>query len=112
MGLAPYVSHSSQTRQLELTARGLAAVPAARPLLDAYLGVLQQMIERYREPDVENKYGSEDLKALELPVGLERELAQLLRDDPWTFESGGDQPNGSCLTRYPTGCSKHKASTP
>ena len=97
MGLAPYVSHSSQSRQLGLTARGVAAVPAARPLLDAYLGVLQQMIERYREPDVENRYGSKDLRGPRAAGGSDTELAQLLRGDPWTFESGGDQPNGSWL---------------
>ena len=89
MRSAEYVGLVSPDEELRLLLRGLAEVAEARPLLDAYLLALHSIVARYREPQFEARYSSEDVSALGIEPALERELGELLRDDGWAFGSGG-----------------------
>ncbi len=94
MQVAAFASIASPNDQVRLTLRGLAAVPAARPLVDAYLRALRSIIARYRDLQVEARYSTGDVKELGLDSIIERELLQLLRDDAWAFGSGGGDDDG------------------
>jgi hypothetical protein len=90
MRSAEYAGIVSPDEQVRLTLRGLGAVPAAQPLLEAYRRLLHSIIERYRDPRLdEARYGSEDFDKLDLEPTLKRELSDLLRDDAWALGSGG-----------------------
>jgi hypothetical protein len=94
MESAAYASIASQSEEVRLSLRGLAAVPAARPLLDAYLRALWDIVERYRNTAVDARYTARDLDVLRLDPTIERELSELLRGDGWAFGSGGDSDDG------------------
>lgn len=94
MQIAAFASIASPNDQVRLTLRGLAAVPAARPLLDAYVQALRSIIARYRDLQVEARYSAGDVKELGLGSTIERELLQLLQDDAWPFGSGGGNDDG------------------
>jgi predicted KAP-like P-loop ATPase len=91
MDSAAYAGILSPSEKVRLTLRGLAAVPAARPLLKVYLTALRTMIDRYRDTEVDARYTNEDLKQLELDPTIAHELSQLLHEDGWPFGSGSDQ---------------------
>ena len=80
---------TSPNDEVRLTLRGLAAVPAAEPLLDAYVQAVRSIIARYRDLQVDAQYTAGDVKELGLNPTIERELQQLLREDSWPFGSGG-----------------------
>lgn len=89
MRSAEYVGIVSPEEQVRLTLRGLGAVPAAQPLLEAYMWLLHSIVERYRDPQREARYSSEDFDKLELEPDLKHELSELLRDDSWALGTGG-----------------------
>lgn len=82
--------HDPREDRIRLTVRGLAAVPSARPLMEAYYAAIRAMLERYRNPDVDPRFGGDDLANLSLDDGLAGELADVLREDAWPFGAGGD----------------------
>lgn len=88
------VNLSPAEQQVQLTLRGLSKVPAARPLLDAYLRAVRAMLDRYRDTKVDAIYGLEDVKALGLDLALERELSELLRHDGLALGNGGGGNDG------------------
>jgi hypothetical protein len=78
-----------------LTLQGLAAaVPAARPLLEAYLRVLHAIIERYSDTTQPARFTRSDLSACGIGGQLKEELSELIRDDGFALGSGGGE-NGS-----------------
>jgi predicted KAP-like P-loop ATPase len=89
MRSAEYVGIISPDEQVRLSLRGLGAVPAAQPLLEAYRQLLHSIVERYRDPQLEASYSSADFDTLELEPTLKGELSDLLRDDAWALGSGG-----------------------
>jgi predicted KAP-like P-loop ATPase len=91
MQMPALASIASPADRVRLTLRGLASVPAAKPLLDAYLRALRSIIARYRDLQVEAQYSADDVRQLGLDPTIERELLQLLRDDAWPFGSGGGE---------------------
>jgi predicted KAP-like P-loop ATPase len=96
---AAYASITSEPgvegQQLRLLLYGLACVPAARPLLEAYLLAVQKMVEQYCDPDADPNFTDKGLGALGLDPSIERELSELLRMDNWTFGGGSSSPEGS-----------------
>lgn len=95
MNAADLAFISGQENTLGLTLRGLAAVPAARPLLEAYLVAVHEMIARYSDVGVEALFTRDDLTALELDGTLERELGLILPSDGWPFGSGSQAQDGT-----------------
>jgi len=95
MQAADHAFISGPEQQLHLTLRGLAAVPAARPLLEAYLVAVRFIIDRYSDPTVEARITSADIAALSLDPVIERELSSLLPDDGWPLGSGSRSDDGT-----------------
>jgi predicted KAP-like P-loop ATPase len=89
MQAAPYAGIESPDERVLLTVRGLGQLPAARPLLDAYIRALNAIVDRYTDTEAEARYGSDDVKGMNLEPDLERELSELLRRDHFAFGSGG-----------------------
>ncbi len=90
MNAAPYAGFRGNDN-VGLTLQGLAAVPAARPLLEAYLRVLHAIIERYSDTTQAARFARSDLAALGIAGQLEQELSELIRDDGFALGSGGGE---------------------
>ena len=98
MGAAAYASISSapetHEQEVRLLLKGLACVPAARPLLEAYLRAIQKIIARHRDLSAESRFTADDLRDLGLEPDIEGELSDLLTTDTWAFDSGGRPADG------------------
>jgi hypothetical protein len=83
----------SSNETVSLNLGGLARVPAARELLEAYVASLQKMLERYRDVGSAPRFTSEDLDVPRLDAKTKDELSELMVREHWGLgsnEGGGE----------------------
>jgi hypothetical protein len=83
----------SSNETVSLNLGGLARVPAARELLEAYVASLQKMLERYRDVGSAPRFTSEDLDVPRLDAKTKDELSELIVREHWGLgsnEGGGE----------------------
>jgi hypothetical protein len=87
---APLGRLDSTTGTIVLTVRGLSYVPAASPLLDVYVRLLQEAVARYGTEGVDPVIRSAEFEGLfELSSTQARQLEELASVEPWALGQAG-----------------------
>ena len=68
-----YAAINAPDDRVQLTLRGLALVPAARPVLEGYLLAVRAMIAKFLDQSTTARYSQTDLASLNLEPGVEAE---------------------------------------